>query len=148
MNLPAMTSAQPHKSTQTPGEQGSVHELRAMHAKSDISQLKYCSTEKAFKQFVAHMSPFWIPLIQFYLTDCFVFDIYNSEVQNKIQIVAARGALYTLVSNSAAQDLKIHLCDDVVKNFCSILADFFERHYDQVFEAVYMKNCDEESEGC
>ena len=83
-----------------------------------------------------NLSPHWKEIIKFYLTDCFLFDIYSRKMDNKLKLLSKREVLYEVVDDPLLLNFGCHFDNNLVKNFCSGLANFIKLNYTKIVAAM------------
>lgn len=106
---------------------------------AEILLLKKCNTKKAFKEVLGKLSTHWKHMIQYYLKDCFIYDIYNRKLECKLQLLAKRETLFAVVADPNLLDSGCHFDNNLVKNFCTGLANFIKRFYSEIVKATSSK---------
>ena len=103
---------------------------------SEIDRLKACTTKNMFKAVLLELSSEWREIIGFYLTDCFVFDLYTRKIENKKHLLSKREILYSVVENPSFLELDCHFDNNLIKNFCTGLANFLKRNLSKIKENI------------
>ena len=105
----------------------------------EIDKLKKCNTKNSFKKVLGSLSAEWKQLIKFYLTDCFIFDLYTRKLEDKKHLLSKREVFYTVIENPGFLDLDCHFDNNLVKNFCTGLSNFLRKNYQKMKEVIKEK---------
>lgn len=126
---PAGPSSRIKKSRQTKGAKYQI-------LPNEIDKIKKCNTKNSFKTILASLSPEWKELIKFYLTDCFIFDLYTRKLEDKKHLLSKREIFYSVIENPEMLDLDCHFDNNLVKNFCTGLSNFLKKNYQKMKDAI------------
>ena len=112
----------------------------------EIGIIKSCNTKKSFMDMLLKLSPLWKEIIKFYLVKCFVYDIYNRKMNDKLKLLAKREVLYEAVDNPLVLNFGCHFDNNLVKNFCSGVANYVKHNYARIVEAIRRGDGDNDDE--
>ena len=113
--------------------------MKGTNTPAEIDKLKKCNTKNSFKTVLSSLSPEWKQLIKFYLTDCFIFDLYTRKLEDKKHLLSKREVFYTVIENPGFLDLDCHFDNNLVKNFCTGLSNFLRKNYKKMREVITEK---------
>ena len=103
---------------------------------SEIDQLKHCNTKTSFKTYLLSLTDEWKEIFKFYLTDCFIYDLYSRKIDNKRHILSKREIIYSFIDNPKLLELDCNFDNNFVKNFCTGLANFLQIHLTSIKTAL------------
>lgn len=103
---------------------------------NEIDKIKKCNTKNSFKQILTGLTPEWKDLIKFYLTDCFIFDLYTRKLEDKKHLLSKREIFYSVIENPDVLDLDCHFDNNLVKNFCTGLSNFLKKNYQKMKDII------------
>ena len=78
--------------------------------------------------------------MKYYLTDCFIFDLYTRKLENKAHILSKREIFYSVIDDPTFLSLDCHFDNNLVKNFCTGLANYLKKNYNQMKEVLETSN--------
>lgn len=103
---------------------------------NEIDKIKKCNTKNSFKQVLNSLDADWKELIKFYLTDCFIFDLYTRKLEDKKHLLSKREIFYSVIENPEMLDLDCHFDNNLVKNFCTGLSNFLKKNYQKMKDII------------
>lgn len=111
---------------------------------NEIDKIKKCNTKNSFKQVLISLDPNWKELIKFYLTDCFIFDLYTRKLEDKKHLLSKREIFYSVIENPEVLDLDCHFDNNLVKNFCTGLSNFLKKNYQKMKDMIEKEKAENE----
>lgn len=115
-------------------------------APAEIALLKQCSSKKVFKQTLNALSPRWRRMLKYYVKHCFVYDIFNRKIACKLQLLSKQRTFYAVIDKPYMLDYDCHFDNNLVKNFCSGLANYAKNNHAKLMQAtakLHWENTDE-----
>lgn len=103
---------------------------------AEIEQLRNCSTKNAFKKIISALDEEWKELIKFYLTDCYVMDLYTRKLDDKTNLLSKREVFYDVVNNPLILDGDCHFDNNLIKNFCTGMANFILKNISEIKKVI------------
>lgn len=155
-NTSRKSSTNDHKAISQPtGLSCKIKKTKSKHIKkstryqilpNEIDKIKKCNTKNSFKQILNSLTPEWKELIKFYLTDCFIFDLYTRKLEDKKHLLSKREIFYSVIENPDVLDLDCHFDNNLVKNFCTGLSNFLKKNYQKMKDAIAEEKAEQERE--
>jgi len=109
----------------------------------EIDKIKRCTTKNMFKNVLLELDDEWKDIIRFYLTDCYIFDLYTRKIEDKKHLLSKREILYNVVEQPSFLDLDCHFDNNLVKNFCTGLSNFLRNNFIKIKDCMAkMKSAD------
>ena len=97
---------------------------------NEINLLKKCTTKNKLNKILQkNLSQKWKKLIKFYITDCFIFDLYTRKLENKIKLLENREIFYNIIDNPDLLKIDCHFDNNMIKNFCTGLSNYLKIHF-------------------
>ena len=98
----------------------------------EIEKLKKCNSKAALRKILIQLTPEWKRIIKFYMTECFIHDLYTRRLENKMFLLSKRELLYRLIDNPELLTMDCHFDNNLLKNFCTGIANFVTKHYSEI----------------
>ena len=105
----------------------------------EIDQIKKCTTKNMFKAVLVELSEEWKDIIRFYLTECYIFDLYTRKIEDKKHLLSKREILYNVIDNPTLLDLDCHFDNNLMKNFCTGLSNFLKTSLTKMKDCMKQK---------
>ena len=105
-----------------------------------MENLRKCTSKSGLKKFLKILSPKWKRIFQFYMTDCFIFDLFIRRLENKMFLLSKRQFLFSLIENPDLLTSDCHFDNNLLKNYCTGIANFIYQHYDEMNRQIFCKN--------
>ena len=102
----------------------------------EIKMIKKCTTKKQMIKLLKDLDYKWKKLIKFYITDCFIFDLYTRKIENKYKLLENREIFYNIIENPDLLQIDCHFDNNMIKNYCSGLANYLKKHYKKMREII------------
>ena len=102
----------------------------------EIKLIKKCSTKNKLEKILKKLSQNWKKLIKFYITDCFIFDLYTRKLENRKRLLENREIFYNIIDNSDILLIDCHFDNNMIKNFCTGLANYLKINYFDMKKAL------------
>lgn len=102
----------------------------------EIKMIKKCTTKKQFIETLKTLNNQWKKLIKFYLTDCFIFDLYTRKIENKLKLLENREIFYAIIENPDMLNIDCHFDNNMVKNYCSGLGNYLKKYHKKMREII------------
>ena len=106
--------------------------IRNLLQAPEILTLKRCNSKTQFRRILLKLNPEWKKVIKFYMTECFIHDLYTRRLENKMFLMSKRDLLYRLVDNPELLTKDCHFDNNLLKNYCTGIANFVARHYKDI----------------
>ena len=97
-----------------------------------IKDLRNCLSKSKFKEILETKESRWRLLLKMYLKDYFVSDIYNRRVENKKILLNRKSKLLRVIENPKELDYDCQFDNNMMKNFCTGFANFYERNKEEM----------------
>ena len=110
--------------------------------KYELRKLKKCSTKYALKKFLTRCSGYARGLLLFYMRECFVFDIFTRRLECKKYLMSKRQFLFRIIEDPRVLDSDCHFNNNILKNFCTGIANFLIRHMPRVVACFELRGYD------
>jgi hypothetical protein len=104
-----------------------------------MENLRKCTSKTGLKKFLRLLTPKWKKIFQFYMTDCFIFDLYIRRLKSKMFLLSKRQFLFSLIENPDLLTADCHFDNNLLKNYCTGLANFIYQHYDEIKKQMLRK---------
>ena len=117
-----------------------VKKKRRPEIPAAVANLKRCNTKKLFMAELVEMSPQWKDALKFYISNCFVFDIYNRKIECKLQLLAKSRTFFAVIDQPDKLQLGCHFDNNLIKNFCTGFANFATRNHELLLRSVDCKS--------
>ncbi len=105
----------------------------------EIDKIKSCTTKNMFKNVLMELNAEWRDIVKFYLTDCYIFDLYTRKIEDKKHLLSKREILYSVVDTPSFLDLDCHFDNNLIKNFCTGLSNFLRLNLSKMKECMLKK---------
>lgn len=102
----------------------------------EIERLRRCTSKANLRRILLSLDAEWKRIIKFYMTECFIYDLYIRRLENKMFLLSKRQLLYTLIDNPELLTTDCHFDNNLLKNYCTGIANFILNHYDDIKEAL------------
>ena len=103
---------------------------------SEIEKLKKCNSKAALFRILTELSEEWRDILRFYMNKCFIHDLYTRRLANKMFLLSKRNLLYRLIDAPELLNRDCHFDNNLLKNFCTGVANFVNRHKDSILEMM------------
>ena len=117
-------------------KQRKVNSVTSSEADTTISSLKRCSTKASLRAVLVSLSPEWTHMLCYYVSNCFLYDIYSRRLETRSLLLSKQRILYKLICNPDLLNLDCHFDNNVVKNFCCGAANFILKNYEKFKDVV------------
>ena len=97
-----------------------------------IRKLKKCNSKIALRRILLKLSPEWKKIIKFYMTDCFINDLYTRRLANKKFLLSKRELLFKVIDSPELLTMDCHFDNNLLKNYCTGIANFVNKHYQDI----------------
>jgi hypothetical protein len=101
-----------------------------------IKKLKQCNSKIQLRRIILKLTPEWKKIIKFYMTECFIHDLYTRRLENKMFLLSKRELLYRLIDNPELLNLDCHFDNNLLKNYCTGIANFVIKHHQDIKEIL------------
>ena len=98
----------------------------------EIEKLKKCNSKSVLQKILSNFPEKWKLIIKFYMTDCFVHDLYTRRLENKMYLLSKRELLYRLIDKPELLAMDCHFDNNLLKNFCTGIANFVTKHRNKI----------------
>ena len=108
----------------------------------EIERLRRCTSKANLRRILLSLDAEWKRIIKFYMTECFIYDLYIRRLENKMFLLSKRQLLYTLIDNPELLTTDCHFDNNLLKNYCTGIANFILNHYDDIKTALAKRKRD------
>jgi hypothetical protein len=91
-----------------------------------------CTSKVQLMQIFEQMTLVWKKFLQFYLSRCLIFHLTIRQLKNVSELMRHRQNLYDCVNEPELLVSKINFSNNLIKNFCKGLSNFFIMFYDEL----------------
>ena len=106
---------------------------------SQIKKLKQCNSKIQLRRIILKLTPDWKKIIKFYMTECFIHDLYTRRLENKMFLLSKRELLYKLIDNPELLTLDCHFDNNLLKNYCTGIANFVVKHHKDIKQILQIQ---------
>lgn len=136
-NLPTAKAHWSLKTSKTKKLTKIKHKKKKEEVSTFFKELKKCNSKIGLRKIINSLSPFCHELINFYMTQCFIFDIFTRKLKNKSFLLSKRELLFQIFNEPRLLEMDCHFDNNLLKNFCTGMANFFIKHYDQIVCSLF-----------
>lgn len=104
-----------------------------------IQKLKKCNSKVGLRRILLKLPSEWKKIIKFYMTECFIHDLYTRRLENKMFLLSKRELLYRLVDNPELLTMDCHFDNNLLKNYCTGIANFVTKHHKDIERILKIK---------
>jgi hypothetical protein len=116
------------------------HLLKNKKKKKNINsyfkKLRSCSTKSMLHDCLLKMSIFSKKVLEFYLTECFILDVFSRKVSNKIELFRKREFFLNCIDDPDLLLKRFNFDNNLVKNFCIGAVNFISRYYSDISKQI------------
>ena len=102
-----------------------------------LMELKRCNSKETLRFILLKLSPESKKKIKFYMSRCFIQDLFTRRLKNKMFLLSKRELLYRAIENPDLLTMDCHFDNNLLKNYCTGIANFLLKHKDKL--AVILK---------
>jgi hypothetical protein len=102
-----------------------------------LKVLKKCNSKKGLRKIIFGMSEICARMVHFYMTECFIWDIFTRKLKSKSFLLSKRALLFEMFKNPDLLELDCHFDNNLLKNYCTGMANFFLKHLRCVLSHLY-----------
>ena len=103
---------------------------------SYFQKLRKCSTKLMLHDCLLNMSPFSKQILEFYLKECFIFDVFSRKVANKTQLFGKRQFFADCLDDPDILHKRLNFDNNLIKNFCIGAVNFIARYYSDISKEI------------
>ena len=74
------------------------------------------------------------------MTECFIYDLYIRRLENKMFLLSKREFLFSLIEKPDLLNTDCHFDNNLLKNYCTGIANFIYQHYDDIKKQIFIQN--------
>ena len=116
-----------------------ISKKKVIRAFPSIEKLRTCTSKRGLRKLLKSLNPYWRIIIKFYMTECFIFDLFSRRLENKMFLLSKRDFLYSLIDNPDLLASDCHFDNNLLKNYCTGVANFIYKHYDMIRKEVSLR---------
>lgn len=109
-----------------------ISKNKIMKSFPEIERLRRCTSKANLRRILLSLDAEWKKIIKFYMTECFIYDLYVRRLENKMFLLSKRQLLYTLIDNPELLTTDCHFDNNLLKNYCTGIANFILNHYEDI----------------
>jgi hypothetical protein len=99
-----------------------------------IGSLSKCNSKIKLLNIFKLLTPEWKLFIKFYMSRCFLFHLQIRQIKNTKELLQQRQNLYDALDDPDIIFLKITFSNNLVKNFCKGILNFFVMFQEQLLK--------------
>ena len=103
---------------------------------SYFQKLRKCSTKLMLHNCLLNMSPFSKQILDFYLKECFIFDVFSRKVANKAKLFGNRQFFADCLEDPDILHQRFNFDNNLIKNFCIGAVNFISRYYSDISKEI------------
>lgn len=113
-----------------------IRKKKILKMNPKMEKLRTCTSKSGLRDFLHYLTPKWKNIIKFYMTECFIFDLYIRRLENKMFLLSKRHFLFSIIEQPDLLTNDCHFDNNLLKNFCTGLANFIYVHYDDILREL------------
>lgn len=109
----------------------------------NFDKFKSCTSKKNLQSILFNFTKKAKQILKFYLTHCFIIDIFKRKIENKRMLMAKRDIFYAIINNPEILSNDCHFDNNLLKNFCTGAGNFIKKHFFDIEYQIsrnYQKN--------
>ena len=95
----------------------------------NFQKLKNCASKIELMILIGNLSQFAKDIIKFYMTECFILDVFSRNIIDKHQLFAKRQFFYDMIDDPKILENMIFYNNNIIKNFCCGCMNFIEKYF-------------------
>ena len=131
-----LKSAKTTKEGQVPKEKRRKRANRKNGTSDLLEQLSSCKDKENLKILLQGLLPIQKQLLVFYLTQCFIIDIYNRQLKHRMALLAARETLYSAIFDPTKIASHLQWTNVLVSYFTEQLIIFIKAHSTSIWQKI------------
>lgn len=104
-----------------------------------LMELKKCNSKDTLRRILLKLSPESKRMVRFYMTDCFIQDLFTRRLKNKGFLLSKRELLFRAIENPDVLAMDCHFDNNLLKNFCTGVANFILKHSPKIHQAIQLR---------
>lgn len=96
---------------------------------NNFDKFKSCTSKKNLQKILFNFTNKAKLILKFYISECFIIDIFNRKIENKRLLMAKRQLFYNIVNNPNILSKDCHFDNNLLKNFCTGASNFIKKHF-------------------
>ena len=119
------------------------HKKKKREVSTFLGDLKKCNSKMGLRRIITSLSPLCHQLVEFYMTQCFIFDIFTRKLKNKSFLLSKRELLFKMFKEPRLLEMDCHFDNNLLKNFCTGMANFLARHCQKMLGLSFFRSLEE-----
>ena len=95
----------------------------------NFNRFKNCTSKKNLQKILFGLSAKAKSFLRFYITECFIIDIFTRKIENKKMLMSKREFFFRIVKHPELLSNDCHFDNNLLKNFCTGAGNFIEKHF-------------------